>query len=151
MSRKKFLHYILVTSVFVSSLGGCQSSTPNVSIFRKSAEICTVKVEIARNPAQRSVGLMFRKTLPEGHGMLFVFEVDKNHKFTMKNTFIPLDMLFLDRAKKVAGWVENAQPLSQGPYHIGKPSRYVLEVNAFFREKYDIKVGDEVRFVNIAH
>jgi uncharacterized membrane protein (UPF0127 family) len=151
MSRKNFLSHILVTSVIVSAMSGCQSSAPKISIFRKSAEICTVKVEIARNPAQRGVGLMFRKTLPEGHGMLFVFEGDKNHKFTMKNTFIPLDMLFLDRAKKVAGWVENAQPLSQGPYHIGKPSRYVLEVNAFFREKYDIKVGDEVRFVNIAH
>ena len=94
---------------------------------------------------------MFRKTLPEGHGMLFIFEGDENHTFTMKNTFVPLDMIFLDRTKKIAGWVENTQPLSQGPYHIGKPSRYVLEVNAFFRKKYDIKEGDEVRFENISH
>ena len=88
---------------------------------------------------------MYRKALPKGRGMLFIFSADSQRRFTMKNTFIPLDMIFIDRDRKIVGWIENTKPLTPGPYSIEKPSRFVLEVNAFFCRQYGLAVGDVIR------
>ncbi len=107
-----------------------------------------IEVEVVRTPAERNLGLMYRKSLPENRGMLFVFDTDKNQLFTMKNTFVPLDMIFIDRTKHIVGWVENAKPLSAGPFKIDKDARYVLEVNGFFCRKNGIAEGNMVSFRN---
>ena len=102
-----------------------------------------------RKPAEQNIGLMFRKSLDKGKGMLFIFENETKHTFTMRNTFIPLDMIFIGRDMRIAGWVENAKPLSQEQFSVAQPSQYVLEVNAFFCRDHELAIGDEVTFKNI--
>jgi uncharacterized membrane protein (UPF0127 family) len=145
----RWKYTILIIAVLLL-LCRCDGETPEVCILKDSGDTVCVKVEVARTPEQRQLGLMYRKSLPEGNGMLFIFKTDGKRSFTMKNTFIPLDIIFIDRTKGVAGWVENAKPLSNGPYKIDKPSQYVLEVNAFFCKENGIAVGDKVDFKNIA-
>lgn len=139
---------IINTLFFIFS--GCLQNQPEVCIQKISGEQIRVRVEIARTPAQRQLGLMYRKSLPQGHGMLFIGDGDIRHSFTMKNTLIPLDMIFISGDKKIAGCVENTQPLTDGPYAIEKPSRYVLEVNAGFCRQHGIAAGDKIIFNNIA-
>ena len=141
--------YGLYFFVFLPLLCGCARSTPEVCIEKKSGERACVKVEIARTSSQRQLGLMYRKSLPQGAGMLFMSDEDRKETFTMKNTLIPLDMIFINSEKKIVGWVENTKPLTDGPYGIEKKSRYVLEVNAFFCKEKKIAPGDQVMFKNI--
>jgi uncharacterized membrane protein (UPF0127 family) len=129
-------------------LSGC-ARIPAVRIKSQKGAVLNVEVEIARKPAERNLGLMYRRTLDKDNGMLFIFEDEIKHTFTMKNTFIPLDMIFIGRDMRIAGWVENAKPLSQEKFEIVRPSQYVLEVNAFFCRDHGIAVGDEVTFKNI--
>jgi len=130
---------------------GCDmiARIPAVTINKQKGAVVKVEVEIARKPAERNLGLMYRKTLDKDNGMLFIFEDEIKHTFTMKNTFIPLDMIFIGRDMRIAGWVENAKPLSQEQFSIARPSQYVLEVNAFFCRDQGLTIGDEVTFKNI--
>jgi uncharacterized membrane protein (UPF0127 family) len=73
---------------------------------------------------------MYRSELADGHGMLFVFDADANHEFWMKNTLIPLDMIFITVDGQIAGVRKNATPMSEVGISVGTPSRYVLEVPA---------------------
>ncbi|HET6921867.1 MAG TPA: DUF192 domain-containing protein, partial [Anaeromyxobacteraceae bacterium] len=74
-----------------------------------------VVVELAADPAARERGLMFRRELPEGRGMLFVFEEEEEHSFWMKNTLISLDLIFVSGEGRVVGVVSRAEPLSLAP------------------------------------
>jgi len=134
-------------------LSGCDwiARIPEVHIIKKDGSMIKVQVEVARKPAERNLGLMFRKSLGKNKGMLFVFDEEKKQTFIMKNTYISLDMIFIGRDMRVMGWVENAKPLSQQQYSIDKPSQYVLEVNAFFCRDQGIATGDEVRFKDIGN
>jgi uncharacterized protein len=129
-------------------LSGC-ARIPEVRIKNQKGEMLKVEVEIARKPAERTLGLMFRKSLDKDTGMLFIFDEEIKHVFTMKNTFIPLDIIFIGRDMRIAGWVENSKPLSQEKFEIAQPSQYVLEVNPFYCRDHGIAVGDEVSFKNI--
>ena len=98
-------------------------------------------VEIAQTPQERAKGLMFRESMPGNHGMLFVFEKDGPLAFWMKNTLIPLDMVFIDENMSVVD-VLTASPCKEDPCPNYKSrGRYVLEINAGLAEKYDIKNG----------
>jgi uncharacterized membrane protein (UPF0127 family) len=89
---------------------------------------------------------MFREKLGTDEGMLFVFQESTDHSFWMKNTLLPLDMIFIDERREVAGVVERATPLSTEPRSVGRPSRFVLEVNGGFAAAHGVRVGDLVRF-----
>ena len=130
---------------------GCDkfARIPEVSIHKRSGDVVKVQVEVARKPAERSLGLMYRKSLRANKGMLFIFENEQKQVFVMENTFVPLDMIFIGRDKRIAGWVENARPLSGERYSIEQPSQYVVEVNAFFCRDKGIAVRDEVVFKDI--
>ncbi|HYQ81026.1 MAG TPA: DUF192 domain-containing protein [Anaeromyxobacteraceae bacterium] len=108
-----------------------------------------VVVELAADPASRERGLMFRKHLEDGHGMLFVFDEEAEQSFWMKNTLIPLDMIFIDEAGAVVGIVERAEPHSTTLRSAGAPSRYVLEVAGGVAAERGIRSGDRVRFENV--
>ena len=142
-----------ITLLFFTAilLSGCDliARIPEVHIIKKDGSTVKVQVEVARKPAARNLGLMYRKSLGKNKGMLFVFDEEKKQTFVMKNTYIPLDMIFISRDMRIEGWVENAKPLSQQQYAIDKPSQYVLEVNAFFCRDQGIATGDEVRFKDI--
>lgn len=109
------------------------------------------KVEVAETRSQRDQGLMGRKELKKDEGMFFVFEKDGIYPFWMKNTFIPLDIIWIDSNNKIIYISQNAQPCKNLICPLIVPltkARYVLEINAGTVKETNLKIGDEVR-VNI--
>ncbi len=101
-------------------------------------------VELATNDAERERGLMFRKELPEGRGMLFDFDHDQPVAFWMHNTYISLDMIFIRSDGRILRIAENTEPLSDRLVPSGGPVRAVLEVIAGTARKLGIGPGDHV-------
>jgi uncharacterized protein len=101
-------------------------------------------VELATNTAEREVGLMFRKELPEGRGMLFDFHDEQPVQFWMHNTYISLDMIFIAGDGRVVRVAQDAKPMSDDLIPSGRPVRAVLEVIAGTARKFGIAAGDRV-------
>jgi len=125
-----------------------QPSPARVVIAPRKGGTLVVAVEVARTEAERARGLMFRTSLGDGAGMLFVFDETGDHPFWMKNTLIPLDMIFIDDSGRVTGVVARATPGSLEP-RSGGPGRYVLEVNGGWAEQKGVAAGDQVRFEGV--
>lgn len=123
---------------------------PRVVLDSPSGRRASVTVEVARTPAELERGLMFRERLGPDAGMLFVFPRTAEYDFWMKNTLIPLDMIFADAGGNVVGIVENAEPLTTTSRSAGAPSRYVLEVNGGWSAAHGVARGDRMRFEGIA-
>jgi hypothetical protein len=134
--------------------------TPTTS--RAAAAVPTAKVYLQGAPGEKVVtvevvqssglvqkGLMYRKHLPPEAGMLFLMGDDDDHTFWMKNTLIPLDIMFIDASFTVVGVLENMQPHDEVPKGVGKPSRYVLEVNAGWSKANGVGAGTRVRFEGV--
>jgi uncharacterized protein len=102
------------------------------------------QVEMAITPEEKEHGLMFRRELPEGQGMLFDFMVDQPVAFWMKNTYIPLDMIFIRGDGRILRIAENTEPMSERNIPSGGPVRAVLEVIAGTAKKFGIAAGDRV-------
>lgn len=110
-----------------------------------------VDVELARTDAERARGLMHREVLPVGKGMLFVFDEERDQSFWMKNTLIPLDMVFVQGAAdgtnlEVVGVVREAVPRTLTPRSVGRLSRFVVEVIGGWTEVKGIEAGTRLRF-----
>ena len=105
----------------------------------------TLDVEVARDSASRERGLMYRRFLPENRGMLFDFGRSETVLMWMKNTYIPLDMIFISRDGKVTHIEDNTEPLSEAIISSQGPAFAVLEVNAGAASKLGLKVGDVVK------
>ncbi len=103
-------------------------------------------VEVMRTPPELEKGLMFRKSMPADHGMLFDFQREQSVMMWMKNTFIPLDMIFIAKAGRVVGIVANARPMSEQILTVLAPTDAVLELNGGIAAKIGLKVGDMVRY-----
>ena len=107
-------------------------------------------VEVADNEAERARGLMFRDELPAGHGMLFIHEQEGPLAYWMKNTRIPLDILFFDRARRLVSQQRDVPPCDLGdrcpPYPSDAPAIYVLELNAGEAERLQLKNGATIEF-----
>lgn len=130
------------------SVSAC-ASEPRVVLHTAGGDV-PVTVEVAATPAQQSLGLMYRKELGANAGMLFVFESTVEHPFWMKNTVLPLDMIFLGEDRKIVGIVKDTVPFTTTSRTVGVPSRYVLEVNAGFSDEHGVKTGDQATFENVA-
>ena len=102
-------------------------------------------VELADDPAERSKGLMFREQMDPAAGMLFVYETPRSAQFWMKNTLIPLDMIFADATGKVTRVHSNAIPGDLTPIDGGDGVRFVLEINGGLAKKLGIAPGAELR------
>ncbi|MBL8956444.1 MAG: DUF192 domain-containing protein [Myxococcaceae bacterium] len=100
-----------------------------------------IDIEIAATQSARTRGLMWRRELADGKGMLFIFRDEQRLSFWMKNTLIPLDMIFLDKDLKIAGVVENAEPRTFTSRGIGVPTLFVLEVPGGWWAKNGMKAG----------
>jgi len=104
----------------------------------------SVRLEVARTDAARTKGLMYRSALADGDGMLFVFDTTEEHAFWMKNTFIPLDMIFIGDDLRIVGIHAQAVPQSTESLSVGVPSRYVLEVPGGWAAAHGIASGAHV-------
>jgi uncharacterized membrane protein (UPF0127 family) len=110
-----------------------------------------LRVEVMRTVEGRERGLMYRRSLPADQGMLFDFGREETVMMWMKNTYIPLDMIFLSRAGVVTHIAENAAPLSEAIISSDGPAYAVLEVNAGYARKIGLKNGDIVRHPMFSH
>jgi uncharacterized membrane protein (UPF0127 family) len=122
---------------------------PRVAIESPSGRASAVDVELARTPAEVERGLMFRRELAPDAGMIFVFPDESEHVFWMKNTLIPLDMIFIAEGGAVVGIVESAEPMTTMPRTVRIPSRFVLEVNGGWSAAHGVKPGDLARLEDI--
>lgn len=106
-------------------------------------------VELALTQDEQIRGLMFREKLSENRGMLFVFQEEANYSFWMKNTLIPLDIIWLNKEREVVFISKNAQPCPADlcPFiSPGKPAQYVLEINSGITDKIGLHLGDKMSF-----
>ena len=108
--------------------------------------ISVIDIEIADNDQRRARGLMYRKSMPENAGMLFIHDRAEIQSFWMKNTYIPLDMIFVDSDNKIVTIHANTQPLREWSYASTEPALYVVEVNAGYCAKNKIAEGDKIEF-----
>jgi uncharacterized membrane protein (UPF0127 family) len=111
-----------------------------------------VQLELALTDEEKQLGLMFRDTLPADRGMVFIYEADGPLEFWMKNTFIPLDLLWVSASGEVVDVRANVQPCRSDPcpaYGSSKPARAVLEVNAGFASAHGVRPGDRLMFNNV--
>ena len=115
--------------------------------YMTSANVHKIYGKIAKTPEEIRDGLMYRKHKLDKHeGMLFPMEKQINSMW-MKNTYIPLDIIFLDEKKRIIGYVIDAEPLSEKSLSIDKPSNYVLEMNGNSVFDLNMKIGDIIYFV----
>ena len=149
MKRYLALFLLLVAAVgLVSCSRG--SNLPRVEVVFVSpsgAESKPFSVEVVSTRAERSRGLMFRKEMSPDAGMLFVFERPAMHTFWMKNTFIPLDMVFLSEDRRVVGIIEDVPPLTETGRFVDADSSYVLEFLGGTMKNHGIKRDHVVRFI----
>jgi len=132
---------------------GCRADAPRPVprvLVDAAGGTAAVRVEVARTEAQRERGLMDRSRLDPDAGMIFVFADSARHGFWMKNTLLPLDLLFIGDDARVAAIVRR-QPLSLEVTDGGADSRYVLEVNGGWAAEHGVKAGDRVRFENVLY
>ena len=131
-------------------LVACGASSPSeVILHRQTGEPIHVRVEIADTPEKRQLGLMYRKDLPPDHGMLFLFPRETPQSFWMKNTVLPLDIIYINTARTIVSIAKDTTPFSEQPIPSGQPAQYVLEVNAGFCERHGIVSGDRIEFVRV--
>lgn len=111
-----------------------------------------VRLELAISDRERELGLMFRDSLAEDAGMLFIFDSDAGWPFWMKNTFIPLDVLWLDRAGVIVDLRTDVQPCRRDPcpsYAPRAPARAALELKAGVATAHSLAIGQALRFDNV--
>jgi uncharacterized protein len=135
----------LLPAVFLSiwPATGHAAGLEALEIVSKSG-VQVFSVEVMRTPDERSKGLMFRRELPEGRGMLFDFAPEQNVSMWMKNTYLSLDMIFIRADGRILRIAENTTPESEAIISSGGPVRGVLEVIGGTAKKYGIAAGDRV-------
>jgi uncharacterized membrane protein (UPF0127 family) len=141
--------------VFSIAAGACSHTTeaarhgePEVVLLTRAGDQ-HVKVEIARTEPEKQHGLMYRQKLEPGRGMIFLWPHPEPLKFWMKNTYIPLDMIFIGSDKHVVYVEENAEPLTTTTRGPDEDSQFVLEVPGGWARAHGVERGVAVKFVDI--
>jgi hypothetical protein len=111
---------------------------------RDNKPIVSLDIEIADDDSKREIGMMGRPVMDERQGMLFVFEQEYMAAFWMKNTILPLDIIFINKLGEIVTICKNTTPFSEQTYAAKAPTLLVLEVNAGFTDKYGIREGDRI-------
>lgn len=165
MKRSIYFSLVAMAALNISS---CKTDSKNEQIvtkeitFTKEGElslfdlkdsipktITNIDIEIADDEYQIQTGLMYRKSMQNNQGMLFIFPEEAPRSFYMKNTEIPLDIIFIDSKNKVVSIQKNAQPLDESSLPSEGPAQYVLEVNAKLTDSWNLKKGDSISFTKI--
>ena len=142
-----FVLRILLVFAALSLMTGCRAGQPWVEVGDQR-----YYVEIADDPGERAQGLMFRDSLEDDAGMLFIFPDIAPRAFWMRNTRIPLDIVYLGPEFRIVAWSLNTPPCRTQrcpSYPSIHPARYVLEVNAGEMERLGVSIGDRVRTGNV--
>ncbi|MCF4098237.1 DUF192 domain-containing protein [Maritalea mediterranea] len=126
------------------ALSGCWQSDNKV-VLRTDLGDIPITVEVVDTPESRRKGLMFRTKMPRDEGMLFDFKESREVSFWMRNTFIPLDMIFIDEQGVIKHIHQNAIPQDPTAIPSKYPVRFVLEINGGLSSQYGLKPGDQVR------
>ncbi len=150
--------YLGLCCAALLALGGCTSAPQPadagpapmripVTISTDEGDV-SFDAEIADSPAERQKGLMFREQMQDSHGMLFLFPDNAQRSFWMKNTLIPLDMIFIRADRTILGIVANAEPKTLTSRSVPGQSQFVLEINGGLAEQLGLAADQEVRFVS---
>ncbi len=145
--QRWYLVTVLIALMSVTSSCGAE---PRVVISTREGREFVFQVEVADTPAKRELGLQYRRELAADRGMIFLFPAPSVQSFWMKNTPLPLDMIFIASDRKIVGIVEQTVPFSLDSRSVGRPSQFVLEINGGLAKGHGIKAGDAVRFEGIA-
>jgi uncharacterized membrane protein (UPF0127 family) len=138
---------VLFTLMSITSSCGAE---PKVVISTREGRETVFQVEVADTPAKRELGLQYRKELAADRGMIFLFPAPSVQSFWMKNTPLPLDMIFIGSDRKIVGIVEQTVPFSLDSRSVPAASQFVLEINGGLSKRLGIRAGDSVRFEGIA-
>lgn len=160
--KKKIIAAILVGMMLQSY--GCKDSSGNKILtkevtFTKEGElslkkaetdsvIAQLQIEFARTEYETQTGLMYRKSMQDDQGMLFIFEDEILRSFYMKNTEFPLDIIYLDGNKKVVSIQKKAVPFDKSPLPSEAPAKYVLEVISGLSDKWGLEAGDVMEYTS---
>lgn len=131
-------------SILVLPVPASVAASAGTLVFKTDSGPHRFNVEIATTEQERRLGLMYRRTLADDAGMLFLYEVPQPVSMWMKNTFIPLDMIFIDAASKVHRIEKHAEPFSTDLISSDGVVQGILEVKAGTAETIGLKRGDEV-------
>lgn len=157
---KQIKRYIILgfaTGLVLSCADDAKNSsieTPEIS-FQKEGDLYLLKtgdtikkiaVEFAETDYEQQTGLMYRKSLEEDQGMLFLYPSEAIRSFYMKNTYIPLDIIFYNKDSAVVSFQENAKPLDETSLPSEAPAQFILELNAGKAKQWNIEVGDKITF-----
>ncbi len=150
LSRKNITTYIVFLSAIV--IIAIALISPKI-IMRKQTKVCfrdsCFTVEVATKPEEQIRGLMFKERLDSDRGMLFIFDTEAKYPFWMKNTLILLDIIWIDKDRRVVFISKNSQPCAESfcsPITPGEKAKYVLEINGGMAEKIGLSVGDKINF-----
>ncbi len=141
---KRLLSAILLSSLASAACAGAECRETRLQLRWETGSE-SFSVEVADDTAERARGLMFRETLDLGAGMLFAYDTPHHPQFWMKNTLIPLDIIFADMTGKVTRVHSNAVPGDLTPIDGGEGVGFVLEINGGLAEKLGITPGAELR------
>ena len=112
----------------------------------KDSLLATLDIEIAEGEYETQTGLMYRESMEDHQGMLFVFPEEAYHSFYMKNTRFPLDIIYINQDLEVTSIIKNAKPLQEKSLPSAQPVMYVLEVNAGLSDEWGLREGDQIAF-----
>ena len=146
-SNKVFYCALCVSILLFLSCSSQKLPVMDLPIERDGLRITVVKAEIASTPEERSRGLMFRKKLPDGDGMLFIFERDEVLSFWMKNTLIPLSIAFISSDGRITE-IRDMYPHNETPVVSSRSVRYALEVPQGWFSKAGVQIGDRIVLIN---
>ncbi|HOI97814.1 MAG TPA: DUF192 domain-containing protein [Candidatus Pacearchaeota archaeon] len=149
MAKKVLIILVFAAVIFIAgiivSFPRKNGSAVEINAPRACLNGFCYEIEIAKTPADRARGLMFRESLGENEGMLFVFDREEKHSFWMKNTLMSLDIVWMDAVGEIVGISENTAPCAVDPcpsYVPGGMAKYVLEIVAGQVQKIGARIGD---------
>ena len=144
MKPVRVVEIIILILIFTSGLSSAETTIP---LTLPDGKI--LQVEVVQTTAERARGLMFRPSLPEDSGMLFIFDQSREHPFWMKNTLFALDIIWMDHLKRITHIEVQVPPCRLDPcptYGPRSESRYVLEVNGNLTRRWGLKIGNKLKF-----
>ncbi len=159
-SKKNQAILILALGIFILNFTACKQDKKIIEqtkiSFKKEGELTIIKVadstqikldiEIADTEFDTQTGLMYRESMEKNQAMLFVFEDVTERHFYMKNTKIPLDIIYIDANKTIVSFQKNAKPFDENSLPSNAPAKYVLEINAGLVDAWGVSVGDKIKF-----